>query len=101
MNQGVLQIDLVSYRAVSPAPGVGVIIRFAIWEFVVTGAVGGVKKMIGWGRMKRAPRSIKDAAPGAGGSWQPTADAVSGRVGDKVPINAKTAVGRADRRNAV
>src|SRR5438552_5124624 len=101
MNQGVLQIDLVSYRAVSPTPGVGVIVRLATLEIVVKRAVRGVKQMISCGRIERASRSIQDAATGAGGSWQPIADAGSGRVGDKVPINAKTAVGRADRRNTV
>ncbi len=101
MNQGVLQIDLVSYRAVRPAPGVGVIVRLATLEVVILRAIRGVKQMISCGRIERASRSIQDAATGAEGSWQPIADAGSGCVGDKISINVKPAVGRADRRNAI
>src|SRR5437773_1580200 len=93
MNQRVLQINLVSYGAVSPTPGIGVIVRLATLEIVVKRAIRGVKQMISCGRIERASRSIQDAATGAEGSWQPIADAGTGRVGEKVPINAETAVG--------
>src|SRR5207247_8739182 len=101
MNQGVPQIDLVSYRAVRPAPGVGVIVRLATLEVVILRAVRGVKQMISSGRVEGASRGIQDAAAGAESSRQPIADAVSGCVGNKVSVNAKPAVGRADRRNAI
>ena len=100
MNQGIVDIDLVTDRIADPRPKVWVIIDLlATGEIVIDTAVVGIRQTKGGGLIKRVANGVENPCSGTAGAAGPVPDVDVGgwSVGIKITINPEPAGRRVHR----